>query len=169
MLTHLPLDKIPAISQTIFSDAFLWMKSFVFWSNSIEVCWRCSWSRPTGDAPTTSEWSTISLPTKLRLILEIWRFFFRVSTCLYVYMILLVYPYTHLSTKHTAMRLTKLKSIFGTKHSNTMNHYQCVNLIFVPTTVSIIGSILQKSFFVYECVLQDSFRRTHLNVIRSHD
>ena len=28
---------------------------------------------PTGDAPTTSEWSTISLPTKVRLVLEILR------------------------------------------------------------------------------------------------
>ena len=28
---------------------------------------------PTGDAPTTSEWSTIWLPTKVCLILEIWR------------------------------------------------------------------------------------------------
>ena len=26
---------------------------------------------PTGDAPTTSEWSTILLPTSLRLILEV--------------------------------------------------------------------------------------------------
>ena len=31
-LTHLPLDTMAAISQTIFSDAFSWMKSFVFWS-----------------------------------------------------------------------------------------------------------------------------------------
>ena len=31
VLTHLLLDKMTAISQTIFSDAFLWMKSFVFW------------------------------------------------------------------------------------------------------------------------------------------
>ena len=30
-LTHLPLDKMSAISQTIFSDAFSWIKSFVFW------------------------------------------------------------------------------------------------------------------------------------------
>ena len=30
-LTHLPLDKMAAISQMIFSDAFSWMKSFVFW------------------------------------------------------------------------------------------------------------------------------------------
>ena len=30
---------------------------------------------PTGDAPTTSEWSTILLPTKVHLILEILRYF----------------------------------------------------------------------------------------------
>ena len=30
--THLPLDKMAAFSQTIFSDAFSWMKIFVFWS-----------------------------------------------------------------------------------------------------------------------------------------
>ena len=30
-LTHLPLDKMAAISQTIFSDAFWWIKSFIFW------------------------------------------------------------------------------------------------------------------------------------------
>ena len=29
--THLPLDKMVAVSQTIFSAAFLWMKSFVLW------------------------------------------------------------------------------------------------------------------------------------------
>ena len=29
---------------------------------------------PTGDAPTTSEWSTILLPTKVRLILEVLRY-----------------------------------------------------------------------------------------------
>ena len=29
---------------------------------------------PTGDAPTTSEWSTILLTFKVRLILEIWRY-----------------------------------------------------------------------------------------------
>ena len=28
---HLPLDKMAAISQTTFSNAFSWMKSFVFW------------------------------------------------------------------------------------------------------------------------------------------
>ena len=41
-LTHLPLDKLAAISQTIFLGAFSWMKSFVFrseflWSLSLRV------------------------------------------------------------------------------------------------------------------------------------
>ena len=29
---------------------------------------------PTGDAPTASEWSTISLPAELRHVLEVWRY-----------------------------------------------------------------------------------------------
>ena len=33
-LTHLPLDKMAAILQTIYSDAFLWMKNFVLWLKS---------------------------------------------------------------------------------------------------------------------------------------
>ena len=33
-----PLDKMATISQTIFSDAFSWMKSFVFWLYFAEVC-----------------------------------------------------------------------------------------------------------------------------------
>ena len=31
VLTHLPLEKMAAISRTIFSDAFSWMKSLIFW------------------------------------------------------------------------------------------------------------------------------------------
>ena len=31
-LTHLSLDKMAAILQTVFSDAFSWMKIFIFWS-----------------------------------------------------------------------------------------------------------------------------------------
>ena len=31
---------------------------------------------PTGDAPTTSEWWTIVLPTKVQLILEVWQYYF---------------------------------------------------------------------------------------------
>ena len=31
--SHLPLDKMAAISPTIFSDAFSWMKTFAFWLN----------------------------------------------------------------------------------------------------------------------------------------
>ena len=36
-LTHLLLDKMANISQTIFSNAFSWMKFFVFWSK-LSVC-----------------------------------------------------------------------------------------------------------------------------------
>ena len=36
---------------------------------------------PTGDAPTTSEWSTILLPTKVHLILEVWQYM--LSLCHY--------------------------------------------------------------------------------------
>ena len=31
LITHLPLDKMTAFSQRIFSDTFSWMKSFVVW------------------------------------------------------------------------------------------------------------------------------------------
>ena len=31
LLTHLPSNKMAAISQTTLSNAFLWMKSFLFW------------------------------------------------------------------------------------------------------------------------------------------
>ena len=33
-----PLDKMPTISRMLFSDAFSWMKSFVFWLNFTQVC-----------------------------------------------------------------------------------------------------------------------------------
>ena len=34
-----------------------------------------AWAAPTGDAPTTSEWPTILLPTKVQLILEVLQYF----------------------------------------------------------------------------------------------
>ena len=36
--THLSQDKMAAISQTIFSDAFSWMKTLYFDQNFTEVC-----------------------------------------------------------------------------------------------------------------------------------
>ena len=46
-LTHLPLHKMVAISQTIFLDAFSWMKTFVFWLWSIWQFWLWSnWQLP---------------------------------------------------------------------------------------------------------------------------
>ena len=51
----------------------------VVFAQSIEA--RCSvenedvvGATPTGDAPTASEWSTILLSNKVRLVLEIWRY-----------------------------------------------------------------------------------------------
>ena len=35
---HLPMDKMAAISQTIFSYAFSWETNFVFWLKFIKVC-----------------------------------------------------------------------------------------------------------------------------------
>ena len=68
-LTHLPLDKMATISQMILSDAFSLMKSFVFW---LKCDWNLFLRVPTGDAPTASEWSTILMPTKVQLILDVW-------------------------------------------------------------------------------------------------
>ena len=39
------------------------------WVNNEDVVW----AAPIGDAPTTSEWATVLLPTKLWLILEVWQ------------------------------------------------------------------------------------------------
>ena len=37
-LTFLPLEKMAAIMQMMFSDAISWMKCFVFWLKFHEVC-----------------------------------------------------------------------------------------------------------------------------------
>ena len=42
-LTHLHLEKVAAISQTIFSDAFSWMKIIVLWLKFHWSSWRPSW------------------------------------------------------------------------------------------------------------------------------
>ena len=39
---------------------------------------------PTGDTPTTSEWSTIVLPSKVRIILETWRYIAFIFICGYI-------------------------------------------------------------------------------------
>ena len=42
--------------------------------------------KPTGDAPTTSEWSTISLPTKACLTLDFWWFIHNAAEATLKYM-----------------------------------------------------------------------------------
>ena len=49
------------------------------WSQVISREWRCSWRAPTGAAPTTSEWSTVLLSVKVRLILEVWRYWYGIE------------------------------------------------------------------------------------------
>ena len=52
------------------------MNIYQWWNHKSKVCKDNNLirfnDRPTGDAPTTSEWSTILLPTKELLILEVW-------------------------------------------------------------------------------------------------
>ena len=50
---------------------------FVVFAQSIEARYEVenedvAGAAPTGDAPTTSEWSTILLPTRVRLVLEVY-------------------------------------------------------------------------------------------------
>ena len=47
----------------------------MYWSQLLSQEWRCSKAAPTSDAPTTTEWWTILLPTKGQLIFEIWRLY----------------------------------------------------------------------------------------------
>ena len=50
------------------------------WSQTLSREWRCSWSS-VGAAPTISEWSTSVLPSKVRLILEVWCYIRLWQTC----------------------------------------------------------------------------------------
>ena len=41
----------------------------IHWRQMLSREWRCSWGRaPTDNAPTTPEWSTVALPTKVAII-----------------------------------------------------------------------------------------------------
>ena len=52
-----------------FAVVFAWSIEARHWVENEDVVG----AAPTGDAPTTSEWSTSLLPIELRLILEVWR------------------------------------------------------------------------------------------------
>ena len=46
----------------------------VHWSQLLSPEWRCSWSSANRRGSTTSEWSTSLLPSKVRVILAVWRY-----------------------------------------------------------------------------------------------
>ena len=58
---------------------------------------------PAGDAPTTSEWSTILLPTNVRFILEVWRKLKLHATTCYISIVYydIHFPMVHLITSST--------------------------------------------------------------------
>ena len=45
VLTHLPLNKMVVFSQTTFSNAFSWIKTFEFWLLKAELIWSQHWFR----------------------------------------------------------------------------------------------------------------------------
>ena len=70
----------------------------ILWSQVWSWEWRCSWKLTTDDAPTTTELSTILLPTKVRLILEVLRYvIWRHQTTTILIIILSTYMFCHMT------------------------------------------------------------------------
>ena len=90
---------------------------------------------PTGDAPTTSEWSTIIFPTKLRLILEVWRY------CVHIggsdIWALLVYYIDHLSTDVVSLIALYYASYhLVIRKEKQKQYHENISLMFDMTNVS---------------------------------
>ena len=77
-LTYFLLDKMAAISQTIFSDAFSWIQSFIFWlifHGSVFLCiqltmtqqWFTQWHGAVGDKPLSEPMLTRFIDAYMRL------------------------------------------------------------------------------------------------------
>ena len=85
---------------------------------------------PTGNVPTTSEWSTILLPTKVQLILEVWQYnLFRISmvTLITWYKVILLmtancdvrrYLYNFLKVTHRSIIISHLL-----RHTRKLSSY----------------------------------------------
>ena len=87
---------------------------------------------PTGDAPTTSEWSTILFPTKLPLILEVWQYL-----CMYWYVGRtqcrrgLELPYIQdKSQTNTLLTVFKKYSLATLKYPNTFSTLWVIKSVF---------------------------------------
>ena len=94
---------------------------------------------PTGDAPTTSEWSTILLPTKVRLILEILRYSQTLGTIhwnsiqLYIY----IYVWGEVHKTHYTMFLCRNWNDFSkTRPIHFLFH---ADMWTIHTSTTIIG------------------------------
>ena len=78
-----------------------------------------SWA-PTGDASTTSEWSTIQLPTKVRLMLETWRYI-TTGASLWCQPLDVCSPFSHRHLKYGRKKTTRI--------NHTWKHYcSCILL-----------------------------------------
>ena len=86
---------------------------------------------PTGDAPTTCEWTTILLPTKVRLILVILRYFFQCHFGLGCYCLS---PSSGVSVQAAIVRVTLVVFQCGTV-STTFLHW-CSSVPFMHSPVS---------------------------------
>ena len=84
---------------------------------------------PTGDAPTTSEWSTISFPTKVRLISEVWG--------LSLSLIIIPLPNSSVTTMH-GLCITCITRIHGLcQHNQNKNKYY----VFIGPLVGIYSGL----------------------------
>ena len=77
---------------------------------------------PTGDAPTTSEWSTISLPTQVRLILETWRYIKLTATQLFLWHIVQADSKESVETQYQSSSVREYTAADGFRHKVPVTH-----------------------------------------------
>ena len=70
------IQNAPNLKNLIFLVSSCSCLCAIYWSLVLSEEWRCGWSSANRgrDAPTTSEWSTVLLPTNVWLILDVWQY-----------------------------------------------------------------------------------------------
>ena len=100
---------------------------------------------PTGDAPTTSEWSTILLLTKVLLILETWRYF-----CQRTFVIILRVLHILLLAKEVQ------------EEDVTLTLVPCIQQThYIDVIMTTIASHITSLTVVYSTVYSDADQRKH--------